>query len=57
MSFTLTFGWWAIPLAITIISLMWSTYCSRGGYFDGVFETLFALIISLLSWAIAGALK
>lgn len=62
MSITITIGWWAIPLAITTAALLWAFFwpAQDSGFFGGIarlFMLVPALIVSLLAWAIAGALK
>jgi hypothetical protein len=62
MTFTLTFAWWWIPLAITVVTCGWAIFIvdDHGGYLSGLGNLLAlipALIISLAAWAIAGALK
>lgn len=49
---TITIGTWVIPLLITFIVFGWSFTQNDGGYLSGFFETLIALIISLLAWLI-----
>lgn len=62
MTFTLTFAWWWIPTAITLVGLAWALFFvdDGGGMFSGI-GNLFALIpvltVSAIAWAIAGALK
>lgn len=62
MTMTLTLAWWAIPAAITLVSLLWAFFwpADGGGYLGGItalFNVVIALVVSLLAWAIAGALK
>lgn len=62
MTFTITFAWWWIPLAITICGLLWAVFLvdSGDGYFSGipnVFALVPALALSAVAWAIAGILK
>jgi hypothetical protein len=62
MSFTITFGYWLIPLAITILSyvgLPWLAVRDDGSSYGSIFNGLFVLlsllvatIISLISWLI-----
>ena len=62
MTFTLTFAWWWIPAAITVLGLAWALFVvdPGDGWFSGL-SNLFALIpvlfVSAVAWAIAGALK
>lgn len=62
MTVTLTFGWWVIPTAITVLGLVWALFIvdDGGGWFSGI-SNLFALVpvlaISAIAWAVAGALK
>lgn len=62
MSFTLTFAWWWIPAAITLVGLVWAIFVvDRGdGMFAGLNNMLAlvpVLLVSAIAWAIAGALK
>ena len=62
MTFTFTFAWWWIPIAITIAGLVWALFIvdDGGGMFSGM-SNLLALLpvlaVSAIAWAIAGALK
>jgi hypothetical protein len=55
---TITLGWWAIPLAITIIAFLASFMAdtrSSSGYLSGIDTLIFnalALIVSLIAWLI-----
>jgi len=55
---TITIGWWAVPLAITVISFVlagsYSPRSSGYGYGDitGAFFVLGAIIVSLIAWLI-----
>ena len=61
MTFTLTVAWWWIPFAITIVALAWAAFVhdDRPDTFGigALMRFGLALIVSLLAWAIAGALK
>ena len=62
MTMTLTLSWWAIPAVITTLALAWALFwpCDDSGNLGGMvvmFNVMIALVISLLAWAIAGALK
>lgn len=62
MTFTITFSWWWIPTAITVIGLIWALLIvdDGGGMLSGL-GNLFALVpvlfVSAIAWGIAGALK
>ena len=53
-----TFGWWAIPLMITCVSLTWALITPAehsGGYGIDIlplFRAAAAIIVSLASWLI-----
>ena len=49
---TITIGLWIIPFLITVISFAWAIANNDGGFLGGLFETLFALIISLFVWLV-----
>jgi len=58
MTFTIAFGWWILPLTITIGSFVLATLCSRSisrvdfyGIVALVYNTL-AIIVSLIAWLI-----
>ena len=62
MAFTLTYAWWWIPTLITVVGLIWAIFIVDGGdgFAAGLANLLAAipvLIVSLIAWAIAGALK
>jgi hypothetical protein len=61
MSITLTFAWWWIPTAVTVVSVAWALRLDDGGgMFSGLGNMLalvLALLASAIAWAIAGALK
>lgn len=62
MTFTISFGWWAVPSGITVIAMCWALFgpADDGGYFGGMvrfFMLVPALVASLLAWAIGGILK
>lgn len=61
MTFTITFAWWWIPLAVTIIACGAAMLYDDGdGYLSGIGNLLLlvpALAVSALAWAIAGMLK
>lgn len=60
MSVTLTFGWWLLPLVITVLAISFALFLSqrKGGQDDlagGIVSLIFfcfATIISLLAWLI-----
>ena len=62
MTFTVTFAWWWIPLAVTVASLVYPLFIHKdgSGYMAGLGNVLLlvpALFISALAWAIAGFFK
>lgn len=63
MTFTLTFAWWWIPMAITVISIGWAVFVyndGSSGFLAGLGNVIMlipALTISAVSWAIAGFFK
>lgn len=62
MTFTITFAWWYIPTAITILSILWAFFwpADRGGMFGGLttmFMLIPALVVIAFSWIVAGILK
>lgn len=62
MTMTLTLAWWHLPAAITALTLAWAFFwpVEDGSWFGGVVRLIMlapALVVSLLAWAIAGALK
>lgn len=58
---TITFSWWMLPTAITLISIIAAfLYDDGGGYLSGITNIMLmvpALFISLISWIIFGVLK
>jgi len=63
MTITLTFGWWLLPLAVTIAAFGWHSWATKenrrtGGYEDigmamGQLITFSAaLVVSLIAWLI-----
>jgi hypothetical protein len=62
MSITLTFAWWAVPTAITVLALAWawlwpSRYDAHLGGIDVLINSVWALLFSLCAWIIVGILK
>lgn len=62
MTIALTLAWWHIPTLITTIALLWVIFwpVRDAGWFSDLVRLFMlapALIVSLLAWAIAGALK
>lgn len=53
---TITIGWWAIPLGITVAGLIWGLLPERPSYYGfdvvGAFKLLGTVIISLIAWLI-----
>ena len=67
-SFTITFGWWLLPLVITVASMAWAIPVRdderrSGSYFpalDGLesaFRTGVATIVSLIAWLVWALLR
>lgn len=56
MTIHITMAWYVIPAIVTILSLLWAELWP-GDQFDSLFRFIVALIISLVAWAVAGALK
>jgi len=63
MSFTLTIGWWVLPLLVTIAGQAWALPLRAdeqptGSMFDGmrffgpIARSGFAVIVSLLAWLV-----
>lgn len=60
MELTITFGWWLLPLIITIASFWWTIVeinkSGRSGYgygdIGGLFSLLVSIIVSLIAWLI-----
>lgn len=54
-------SWWMIPTAIFVGGMFWALVLVKGeglfGTFDNLFAMLPVLLISVLAFAIAGALK
>ena len=61
MTFTLTFAWWWIPAAFTLIGLIWAiSIDDRGGYISGfgnLLAVMFVLVAATPIWIIAGVLR
>lgn len=63
MTFTITYAWWWIPTAVTVISLGWAIYkinTGKGGSFGAIFDFILlipALFVSMLAWIVAAILK
>lgn len=62
MTFTLTFAWWWIPAAITVVGLIWALKSGNesDGWFSVVaifFNVMLVLAVSGWAWAIAGFFK
>ena len=62
MSFTLTYAWWWVPAAITLVGLIWAIFIVDGGSGIGAgLANLFALVpvllLSAVAWAVAGIMK
>lgn len=62
MTFTLTFAWWWIPTAITVLAALWVVFwpADREGFAGGLtalFMLVPALLVVAIAWAIAGILK
>lgn len=62
MTLTIAFGWWAIPTLVTVMACGYALFGHKdgGGMFSGIgniFLLVPALLISMVSWIIAGALK
>ena len=62
MTFTITIGWWAVPLAFTMLMVIWSAFNSpvyRKSFGDvemGFLIMAAAIIASLVAWFIWAAL-
>lgn len=62
LTLSITLAWWYVPALITVLSLLWSFFwpADDSGMFGGItrlFMLVPALIVSLLAWAISGAIK
>jgi hypothetical protein len=62
MFMTIVIQWWHIPLAVSVLSLLWALYwpvehSGIGGAFTRLFMLPLALFVSAVSWAIGGILK
>ena len=53
---TITLGWWAIPTAATIGTVLWNHHQqrkSRGGYMSGdPFASVAAVVVILAAWLV-----
>jgi hypothetical protein len=68
MNITVTFGWWLLPVVVTLASIAWALPLRAdeqptGSMFDGfrffgpVFRLLLALVLSLIVWLIWALLR
>lgn len=62
MNISFFLAWWHIPAMVTVLSICWALFwpADDRGYCGGLIRLFMlfpALILSLLAWAIAGALK
>jgi hypothetical protein len=62
MTVSINLAWWMIPAAVTVLALLWTFFwpADDSGFMGGIarmFMLVPALFVSLLAWAIAGALK
>lgn len=63
MSFTLTFAWWWIPTAVTVIGLFWALFIyddGSSGYLSGLgnlFMLIPVLAVSMVAWIVAAVFK
>lgn len=63
MTFTLTFAWWWIPTAITLLCFLavhWYSRDDNSGMFSGIATMIFmvpALFVSMRAWIIAAIFK
>lgn len=57
MSITITYAWWYIPAAVTVVCLLWALLTPPNNVLSDLFEIMGLIIMALLAWAIAGALK
>ena len=61
MTITITYAWWWVPAAISVICFGWAfTREDEGGYLSGIDSLIWfaiASFVSAVAWAIAGALK
>ncbi len=63
MTFTLTFAWWWIPAAITVVSIGWAMFIYDDGTrgmmsgLGNLFMLIPALFVSAVAWAIVGIMK
>jgi hypothetical protein len=59
MNFTVSFTWWALPTAITVLALLWAFFwpADDGGFMGGItrlFMLVPALLVTAVAWALAG---
>lgn len=63
MTFTLTYAWWWIPAAVTLLSVGWAIWfgwSEDSGWFAGIsyfFTLMPAFFVSAVAWAIGGFCK
>lgn len=66
MTLTLTFGWWLLPMLVSIIGLICSIVMTRnqgtdwfgiGSFFTFVTYVMFFVVPSLIAWLIWALLK
>ena len=60
MTFTLTFAWWWIPAAVTLIGAIWVVFSDTRDDTFGigfVFRLTVMFFFSAIAWAIGGSLK
>jgi len=57
MTFTLTYAWWWVPTALTLLLLVWALIPTDRDPIRCLGEMIVALATCLVSWIIAGFMK
>lgn len=55
MTINISFGWWLVPLAITLLSILWAVWVldEEARQMGGIFYSgAIAIIVSLVAWLV-----
>ena len=57
MTFTISYAWWWVPAAFTVLFLVWAALPSDGDPVQALIQLVAALAAISVFWAVGGILK